>query len=106
MAPRLRPAGTMDRNAHEKESRRLKAKVGDLERAIAGKEQAVRDLEHAMASPGFYDDRAQADKAAADHKALTAEVAALMQEWEEAQTAAEDHAAAAPAPPPGRPQLK
>ena len=72
----------------------------DLEKAIATKEQAVRDLEHAMSSPGFYDDRGQADKAASEYKTLTAEVANLMQEWEDAQTAAEAHAAQAPPPPP------
>jgi ATP-binding cassette subfamily F protein 3 len=99
LAPRLRPSGAFDRQAHERESRKLKNKVTDLEKAIAAKEQAVRDLEHAMSSAGFYDDRAQADKAAAEYKTLTAEVGTLMQEWEDAQTAAEAHNALAPAPP-------
>jgi ATP-binding cassette subfamily F protein 3 len=90
MAPRLRPAGAPpDRQAREREARKLKNRISDLERRIGEKEQAVRDLEHLMASPGFYDDRAQADKAAAEHKALTAEVAALMAEWENLQTSAE-----------------
>jgi ATP-binding cassette subfamily F protein 3 len=106
MAPRLRPAGAMDRQAHEREARKLKTKVTDLERAIATKEQAVRDLEHLMASPGFYDDRAQAEKAANDYKALTAEIATLMSEWESAQSAAEAHAALLPAPQPSRSQRR
>jgi ATP-binding cassette subfamily F protein 3 len=97
MAPRLRPASPVDRQAHEREARKLKARVAELEKAVAVKEQAVRDLEHAMATPGFYDDRAQADKATADHKALTSEVAELMQQWEDAQGAAEAHAALLPA---------
>jgi ATP-binding cassette, subfamily F, member 3 len=96
MAPRLRPASPVDRQAHEREARKLKARVAELEKAVAVKEQAVRDLEHAMATPGFYDDRAQADKATADHKALTSEVAELMQQWEDAQGAAETHAALLP----------
>jgi len=97
MAPRLRPAGAMDRQAHEREARRLKTKIGEIEKTIAAKEQAVRDLEHLMASAGFYDDRAQAEKAASDHKALSAEVAALIAEWESLQSAAETHAALLPA---------
>jgi ATP-binding cassette subfamily F protein 3 len=96
MAPRLRPAGAMDRQSHEREARKLKARVAELEKAIGAKEQSVRDLEHAMATPGFYDDRAHADQATAEHKTLTSEVAELMQQWEEAQSAAEAHAAAAP----------
>jgi hypothetical protein len=96
MAPRLRPTAAPDRHSHEREARRLKGKVAELEKAIATKEQAVRDLEHAMASPGFYDDRAQADKASSEYKTLTGEVATLMREWEAAQTAAEAHAASVP----------
>jgi ATP-binding cassette subfamily F protein 3 len=104
MAPRLRPSGAMDRQTHEREARKLKARVAELEKAIGAKEQAVRDLEHAMSTPGFYDDRAQADKATAEHKVLTSEVAVLMQQWEEAQGAAEAHAAAPPAASAPRPR--
>ena len=42
-----------------------------------------------MATPGFYDDRAAADKAVEDRKRLLAEVDSLMAEWEAAQQAAE-----------------
>jgi hypothetical protein len=49
----------------------------------------VRDLEQLMASPGFYDDRAQAERAVADRQRLLDEVAGLMASWEEAQSAAE-----------------
>jgi ATP-binding cassette subfamily F protein 3 len=90
LAPRLRPAGApQDRQAREREARKVKAQIAEMEKAIGLKEQAIRDLEHLMASPGFYDDRPQAEKAAADHKALTAEVATLMSEWEALQTAVE-----------------
>jgi ATP-binding cassette subfamily F protein 3 len=90
LAPRLRPPGApQDRQAREREARKLKARIAEMEKAIGLKEQAIRDLEHSMATPGFYDDRAQAEKAAADHKTLTAEVASLMSEWEELQTAVE-----------------
>ena len=53
------------------------------------KEQAVKDIEHLMASPGFYDDRATADRSVAQRQQLLAEVEALMSEWESLQTAAE-----------------
>ena len=42
-----------------------------------------------MASPGFYDDRAHADKAAADHKTLMWEVGDLLSQWEMVQTEVE-----------------
>jgi len=90
LAPRLRPAtGAPDRQAREREARKAKARSAELEKRIAEKEQAVKDVESLMATPGFYDDRASADKAVEDRKRLLAEVEALMGEWEAAQSAAE-----------------
>ena len=90
LAPRLRPAGSPpDRQAREREARKAKARLSDVERQIAEKERAVRDVEALMASPGFYDDRARADKAVAERQGLLDEVAALMAEWESLQTAVE-----------------
>jgi hypothetical protein len=63
----------------------MKARAAELERLISTKEQAVKDVEHLMATPGFYDDRATADKAVADRQQLLDEVAALMTEWESLQ---------------------
>src|SRR5437773_2754449 len=43
LAPRLRPAGTpVDRQSREREARKLKARISELEGRIAEKEQAVR----------------------------------------------------------------
>ncbi len=42
-----------------------------------------------MASSGFYDDRARAEKAAEGHKALMWEVGELMSQWESLQTEVE-----------------
>ena len=42
-----------------------------------------------MATPGFYDDRAAADKAVAERQKLLDEVATLMAEWEALQTQVE-----------------
>ena len=90
LAPRLRPTdASPDRQSREREARKVKARLSDVERKIAEKERAVRDVEALMASPGFYDDRARADKAVAERQGLLDEVAALMTEWESLQTAVE-----------------
>jgi ATP-binding cassette subfamily F protein 3 len=85
LAPRLRPPNPADRQAREREGRKLKARIAELEKKIAEKEQAVRDVEHLMATPGFYDDRARADEAVAHRQRLLDDVAALMSEWESVQ---------------------
>jgi ATP-binding cassette, subfamily F, member 3 len=85
MAPRLRPPTPADRQAREREGRKLKARIAELERRIAEKEQAVRDVEQLMASPRFYDDRTRAEEAVARRQGLLDEVAALMSEWESVQ---------------------
>jgi ATP-binding cassette subfamily F protein 3 len=86
MAPRLRPKDARaDRQARERELKKTKARLAELERRIAEKEQAVKELERQMASPGFYDVRSRADKAVADHKALMFEVGELMSQWEALQ---------------------
>jgi hypothetical protein len=85
LAPRLRPPNTADRQTREREARKLKARIADLEKRIAEKEQAVKDLESLMASPGFYDDRARADQAVGDRQRLLDEVGTLMGEWESVQ---------------------
>jgi ATP-binding cassette subfamily F protein 3 len=90
LAPRLRPSGAApERQAREREARKARARLSDVERQIGEKERAVRDVEALMASPGFYDDRARADKAVAERQGLLDEVAALMAEWESLQTAVE-----------------
>jgi ATP-binding cassette subfamily F protein 3 len=86
LAPRLRPSGpSPDRQEREREAKKLKARATELERLISSKEQAVKDVEHLMATPGFYDDRTTADKSVAERQRLLDEVAALMTEWESLQ---------------------
>ena len=93
MAPRLRTADTppdrQERQARERELKKAKNRLSELEKRIAEKEQAVKALEAQMGSPGFYDDRANADQAAADHKALMWEVGDLLSQWEMVQTEVE-----------------
>jgi len=67
----------------------MKARLGELEKRIADKEKAVKEIEAQMASSGFYDDRARAEEAASTHKALMWEVGDLMSQWESLQTEVE-----------------
>jgi ATP-binding cassette subfamily F protein 3 len=87
LAPRLRPKDARPERVYvEREEKKRKARIAELEKRIAEKEQAVKELEAQMASAGFYDDRARAEKAAEDHKALMWEVGELMSHWEMLQT--------------------
>jgi ATP-binding cassette subfamily F protein 3 len=87
LAPRLRPRDARpERALLEREEKKRKARIAELEKRIAEKEQAVKDLEAQMALAGFYDDRSRAEKAAESHKNLMWEVGELMNEWEMLQT--------------------
>jgi ATP-binding cassette subfamily F protein 3 len=90
LAPRLRPRDAKpERALIEREEKKRKARIAELEKRISEKEQAVKDLEARMASAGFYEDRARADTAAEAHKALMWEVGELISQWEMLQTTAE-----------------
>ena len=90
LAPRLRPSGAPpDRQARERDARKARARLAELERQIGEKEQAVKDIEHLMATPGFYEDRAVSERAVSQRQQLLSEVEALMSEWESQQTAAQ-----------------
>jgi hypothetical protein len=59
--------------------------IDRLEAQIAETEQAIREIERAMAAPGFYDDRTAAQPVIDRHQALMWQVGDLMQQWEELQ---------------------
>jgi ATP-binding cassette subfamily F protein 3 len=83
MAPRLRPKDAKpERSVLLREQKKLKARLTELEKRIAEKEQAVKALESEMAAPGFYDDRAAADRKVSEHQSLMWEVGDLMGQWE------------------------
>jgi ATP-binding cassette subfamily F protein 3 len=95
LAPRLRKTDAPpDRQARERDLKRLKTRLLELEKRIAEKEQAVKALEAQMATAGFYDDRARADQAAEEHKKLMWEVGDLMSQWETLQTEVDERAQA------------
>ena len=64
-------------------------RIDGLEARIARCEAAIRELEQAMAAPGFYDDRAAAQPIVDRHHSLTWEVGDLMHQWEELQSSAD-----------------
>jgi ATP-binding cassette, subfamily F, member 3 len=102
LAPRLRPSGTPpERQALERELKKTKARLVELEKRVTEKEQAVKGLEAQMAAPGFYDDRARAAQAAEEHQRLMWETGDLIARWEALQAEVDERsrqlAAATPA---------
>ena len=73
-----------ERKVRKAESTRKK-RVDELEARIADREREIKEIETAMAAPGFYDDR-EASKPVIDrHQALMWEVGDLMGQWEALQ---------------------
>jgi ATP-binding cassette subfamily F protein 3 len=71
---------------HSRAALAHRARIDELEAKIADRERAIREIEGAMATPGFYDDRAAAQPIIDRHQALMWEVGELMHQWEEIQT--------------------
>ena len=69
-----------------KAEQQRKAEVERLEGRIAETEAAIRELEARMSTPGFYDDRVAAQKAADEHQSLMWKVGELLQRWEDLQS--------------------
>jgi len=65
--------------------KKRRARIEDLEGRIAEREQAIRDVEAAMAAPGFYEERARSQPVIDRHHAVMWEVGDLMHQWEELQ---------------------
>jgi ATP-binding cassette subfamily F protein 3 len=74
------------RRARAEEARRVE--IDNLESRIANAEQAMRELELAMAAPGFYENRATAQPIVDRHQALMWQVGDLMHKWEVLQASA------------------
>jgi ATP-binding cassette subfamily F protein 3 len=85
-----------DRKRAEADARRqkraleaLQARIAELEARISERERTVRELELAMAAPGFYEDVDGSRGVIDRHQALMWEVGDLMHQWEELQKDAE-----------------
>jgi ATP-binding cassette, subfamily F, member 3 len=105
LAPRLRPSGASpERQVLERELKKAKARLGELEKRVTESEQAVKALEAQMAEPGFYEDRDRAARAAEEHQKLMWETGDLMSQWEALQAEVDEKSQqlAAVTPAPGR----
>jgi ATP-binding cassette subfamily F protein 3 len=95
MAPRLRKADPVNadpkaaaeaerqaRIAADRAEKKRKQRIDEIEKRIAEKEALVAGIEKEMGEPGFFEDRARAEKAAKDRESLMWEVNDLMGQWE------------------------
>ena len=103
LAPRLRQSSASpERQVLERELKKSKARLLELEKRVTEAEQAVKELEARMTAPGFYDDRDRAAQAAEEHQRLMWETGDLMARWEALQVEVDEKsqqlAAATPAP--------
>ena len=69
----------------QKAAQAKRAKVEELESKIAACENAIKEIEQTMSTPGFYDNREAAQPVIERHQALMWEVGDLMHRWEELQ---------------------
>ncbi|MEW5983519.1 MAG: ABC-F family ATP-binding cassette domain-containing protein [Acidobacteriota bacterium] len=74
----------------ERARRGLLDRIADLESRIADRERQIKEIEAAMAAPGFYDDRDASRPVIDRHQALMWEVGDLMNQWEALQGEEED----------------
>jgi ATP-binding cassette subfamily F protein 3 len=81
-----------ERRKKQRAKESLHKRIADLEARIAERESEVKQLESAMAAPGFYDDRDASKQAIDRHQALMWEVGDLMAQWEALQEHASEHA--------------
>ncbi len=103
LAPRLRHTSTPpERQVLERDLKRAKSRLAELEKRVTETEQAVKALEARMAAPGFYDDREHSAQAAEEHQKLMWETGDLMAQWEALQAEVDEKsrqlAASLPAP--------
>ncbi len=81
-----------ERRKKQKATEALRKRISELETRIAARETEVKELEAAMAAPGFFDDREKSKVATDRHQALMWEVGDLMGQWEALQDHASEHA--------------
>jgi ATP-binding cassette subfamily F protein 3 len=74
-----------EQRRRERAEAAFQKEVADLESKISEREALIKDLEAAMAAPGFYDNREAAEPTLSRHAALMWEVGDLMHQWEELQ---------------------
>jgi ATP-binding cassette, subfamily F, member 3 len=78
---RIEAGARRERKAADARRRR----IDELEARIAEREQAIKDIEATMSSPGFYENHEQAKPVVDRHQALMWEVGDLISQWEALQ---------------------
>ena len=78
-----------ERRKQQKAQDALRKRIADLEGRIGEREGEIKELERAMSSPGFYDNREASKQTIDRHQSLMWEVGDLMAQWE----ALQEHAA-------------
>ncbi|HKY19841.1 MAG TPA: ABC-F family ATP-binding cassette domain-containing protein [Vicinamibacterales bacterium] len=74
-----------EQRRRDQETKKRQSHISDLEARIADREQTMKEIEAAMAAPGFYDNRDQAQPLIDRHQALMWELGDLMHQWEDLQ---------------------
>jgi ATP-binding cassette subfamily F protein 3 len=92
-APAAKPPSYDEKKKSDAEARRVKKdaearqrRISDLETRIAHAESQIKELETAMAAPGFYENHGTSKPVIDRHQALMWEVGDLMNQWEGLQT--------------------
>jgi ATP-binding cassette, subfamily F, member 3 len=80
-----------DRKKKQRTADTLNKRISELESRIADREATVKELEAAIAAPGFYDDPDAAKAVIDRHQALMWEVGDLIGQWEALQEHAAQH---------------
>ncbi len=93
-APVVRKVSYADRKRQEAHARRVRKaegartkRIDELESRIAEREREIKQIEAAMSTPGFYDDRVASKQVIDRHQTLMWEVGDLMGQWEALQAA-------------------
>jgi ATP-binding cassette subfamily F protein 3 len=81
-----------DRRKQQRARESLQRRIAELEGRIASREAEVKELEGAMAAPGFYENHEASRPVIDRHQALMWEVGDLMSQWEALQEHAADAA--------------
>ena len=74
-----------EQRKRDQAAKKRQSQISDLEARIAEREQAMKEIEAAMSSPGFYDNRDQSQPLIDRHQSLMWELGDLMHQWEELQ---------------------
>ena len=74
-----------EQRKREKAFKSLKNRIDDLETRIADRDKQIKDVEAAMAAPGFYEDHEKSKPIIDRHQALMYEIGDLMHQWEEVE---------------------